>query len=256
MEISKSLLSRLEWLSQERVRSTTQRQGSFSHWCGLIFSEISTSRPSCSFMSETKVPRYPASAQNFWIDGHRSYARFAVDIPPFVSWILAAWTTTDNKQPSTSTTMCRFLPFVFFHRQFHVLRWLLPFSRSGNQWSHSLGSPCVRHLFASFLQDVLKFYPTVHWFGRGDKSYVPLNMVENHGVTVSIYNLNPPSTVQHPSIPVCSTCFSASLCIVGRFLPTARLSSRLDTTFVFFLPCIYFTTVSSSCEYRFLQLFS
>lgn len=85
MEISKSLLSRLEWLSQERVRSTTQRQGSFSHWCGLIFSEISTSRPSCSFMSETKVPRYPASAQNFWIDGHRSYARFAVDIPPFVS---------------------------------------------------------------------------------------------------------------------------------------------------------------------------
>jgi len=85
MEISKSLLSRLEWLSQERVRSTTQRQGSFSHWCGLIFSEISTSRPSCSFMSETKVPRYPASAQNFWIDGYRSYARLAVDIPPFVS---------------------------------------------------------------------------------------------------------------------------------------------------------------------------
>ena len=85
VEISKSLLSRLEWLSQERVRSTTQRQGSFSHWCGLIFSEISTSRPSCSFMSETKVPRYPASAQNFWIDGYRSYARLAVDIPPFVS---------------------------------------------------------------------------------------------------------------------------------------------------------------------------
>ena len=58
-------------------------------------------------------PRYPASAQNFRIDGNRSYARFAVDIPPFVSWILAAWTTTDNKYSSTSTTMCRFLPFVF-----------------------------------------------------------------------------------------------------------------------------------------------
>ena len=62
------MLRRLEWLSQERVRSTTQRQGSFSHRCGLIFSEISTSRPSCSFTSETKVPQYPVSAQNFWID--------------------------------------------------------------------------------------------------------------------------------------------------------------------------------------------
>ena len=105
------LLSRLEGLSQESVRSTLHRQGSFSHWWGLIFSEIS--RSSCSFRLETKVPRYPASAQSFWIDGYRIHARSAVDIPPFVSWILAAWTTADSKQPSTSTTMCRFLPFVF-----------------------------------------------------------------------------------------------------------------------------------------------
>ena len=82
-------------------------------WWGLIFSEISTSRLSCSFRLETKVSRYPASAQNLWIDGYRIYARLSVDIPPFVLWILAAWTTTDSKQPSTSTTMCRFLPFVF-----------------------------------------------------------------------------------------------------------------------------------------------
>ena len=27
--------------------------------------------------------------------------------------------------------MCRFLPFVFFLRQFHVLRWLLPFYTLG-----------------------------------------------------------------------------------------------------------------------------
>ena len=56
---------------------------------------------------------YPAPAQNFWIDTNRLYARFAVDIPPFLSWILAAWTTTDNKQSSTSTTMCRLLSFLF-----------------------------------------------------------------------------------------------------------------------------------------------
>ena len=39
-------------------------QGSFSPGRGLIFSEISTSRSSRSFKSETNVPRYPASAQN------------------------------------------------------------------------------------------------------------------------------------------------------------------------------------------------
>ena len=101
---------------------------------------------------------------------------------------------TDNKHPSTSTTMCRFLPFIFSLRQFCVLRWLLPFSHSGNQWSRSLDSPCVRHLFASFLQDAPEFYPTAHWSGRGDKSCVLLNTAENHGVTASIYTLHPEST--------------------------------------------------------------
>ena len=103
--------------------------------------------------------RAPASAQIFWIDGNRSYARFAVDMPPCVSWILAAWTTTDNKQPGTSTTMYRFLPFVFSLRQFHVLCWLLLFSHSENHWSRSLDSPCVRHSFVSFYKMLQNFIP-------------------------------------------------------------------------------------------------
>ena len=76
-----------------------------------------------------------------------------------MSWILAAWTATDSKQPSTSTTMCRFLPFVFSHRQFHLPYLPLLFSHSGNQWSRSLDSPCARYLFASFLQDAPYFIP-------------------------------------------------------------------------------------------------
>ena len=61
-------------------------QGSFSQRWGLIFSEISTSRPSCSFTSETKVPRYPASAQNFWIDRYRSQTWQHELPPPSCRW--------------------------------------------------------------------------------------------------------------------------------------------------------------------------
>ena len=46
--ISKSLASLRECPSQEIVRSTTQRQGSFSHAWGLIFSVMSTPNPNCS----------------------------------------------------------------------------------------------------------------------------------------------------------------------------------------------------------------
>lgn len=193
----------------------------------------------------------PASAQNFWIEGYRSYACLAVEIPPFVSWILAAWTTTDSKHPSTSTTMCRFLSFVFFLRQFHVLRWLLLFSHFGNQLSRSSDSPCVRHLFASFLQDAPESCSIDHWFWLGDKSCVLLDMVENHGAIVSIYTLNPPNTIRHLSVLVCSTRFPASPCTVVLFLPTAYLSSRLGTTFVSLFSCLNFATVAFICEYRF-----
>ena len=141
-----------------------------------------------------------------------------------------------RKQPSTSTTMCRFLPFVFFLHQFHVLRWLLPFLHFGNRWSRSLDSPHVRHLFMSFLQDVPEFYPTARWSGLDDKNCVLLNRVENHEEIVSIYALNPPNTVLHLSIPVCSTYSSASPYTVALFLPTAYLSSRSGTTFGLFLP--------------------
>ena len=79
-------------------------------------------------------------------------------------------------------------------------------------------------------------------------------MVENHEVTVSIYILNLPNTVLHPSIPACSTCSFSSLYIVGLSLPTAHLSSHLGMTLVFFLPSLYFTTVLSPCEYSFLLL--
>ena len=54
------------------------------------------------------------------------------------------------------------------------------------------------------------------------------------------------------SIPACSMCSCASRYRVVRFLPTAHLSSRLDTTLVLFLPCIYFSITFFTCEYRFL----
>lgn len=54
-----------------------------------------------------------------------------------------------------------------------------------------------------------------------------------------------------PSIPACSTYTCASLYTVARSLPTAHLSSRLGTTSVLFLPCLYFTTAFTSCEYSF-----
>ena len=193
-----------------------------------------------------KVPRYLASVQNFWIDGYRSYACLAVDIPPFVSWILAAWTTTDNQQPSTSTTMCRFLPFVFSLRQFHVLRWLLPFLHSGNQWSRSLDSPCVQRLFASFSQDAPEFYPKARWFECVDKSCVLWNMVGNHEVIVSIYTRNPPNTALHLSIPTCSTCSCASPYTVVLSLPVAYLPSRSGTTFFYHICSLLVNTGSKN----------
>ena len=61
----------------------------------------------------TKVPRYPASAQKASIEGYFSQAFRATRIPDFVSWMFAAWTVTASKFPIVSTTMCRFLPFVF-----------------------------------------------------------------------------------------------------------------------------------------------
>ena len=98
----------------------------------------------------------------------------------------------------------------FFLHQFHVLHWLLPFSHSGNQWLRSLDSPFIWHLFASFSQDAPGFYPTDHWFGRGDKNCVLLIMAENRGATVAIYTPNPPNTGQYPPIPVCPTCSCTS----------------------------------------------
>ena len=158
-----------------------------------------------------------------------------------------------NRQQAAQHIYCDvpFSAFRFFPRLFLVLRWLLLFSHSGNQWSRSLDSPCVQHLFVSFLQDAPEFYPTAHWSGHGDKNCVRLNMVENHAVTVSIYTLNLPNTARHPSIPVCSTCSCPSLYTVALFLPTVHLSSRSATTPVFFLPCLYFTTNLFPCEYRF-----
>ena len=79
-------------------------------------------------------------------------------------------------------------------------------------------------------------------------------MAENHEVIVSIYTLNPPNTVLHPSTSVCSTCSSSSPCTVALFLPTAYLSSRSGTTFGLFLPYSYLTTVLCPCEYSFLHL--
>jgi len=62
----------------------------FFPFVGLDFSDISTPRPNCSSTSDIKVPLYPASAQNFRMEGYRAYACFAAEIPAFVSWILAA----------------------------------------------------------------------------------------------------------------------------------------------------------------------
>lgn len=46
-EISNSFARRRAAFIQAKVRSTIQRHGSFSHSCGLIFSEMSTRRRSC-----------------------------------------------------------------------------------------------------------------------------------------------------------------------------------------------------------------
>ena len=168
----------------------------------------------CSFKSETNVPRYPASAQNFQIDGNRSYAHFAVDMPPFVSWILATWTTTDNKHPSTSTTMCRFLPFVFSSVNSSCLAGYYRFHTLGINdriaWT-LLASGICSYLFYKMLQNFIT------------------KSAENHGVTVSIGTLNLQNTARHPS-------------------------SRLGTTSFLFLPYLYFTTGLSFCEYSFLYV--
>ena len=77
-------------------------------------------------------------------------------------------------------------------------------------------------------------------------------MAENHGAVVSTCTPNLPNTALHSSIPVCSTCSFAFPCTVGLSLPTVYLSSRWDTTFVLFLPCLYFTTIFCLCEYSIL----
>ena len=77
-------------------------------------------------------------------------------------------------------------------------------------------------------------------------------MAENHEVIVSIYILNPPNIVLHPSIPVCSTCSSAFPYTVALFLPNAYLLSRSGTTFELFPPYSYITTIPCLCEYSFL----
>ena len=57
---------------------------------------------------------------NLDIEGYLSKACLATTILLFVSWTFAAWTLTDSRHPKTSTTICRFLPFVFFPHLFHV----------------------------------------------------------------------------------------------------------------------------------------
>ena len=75
--------------------------------------EMSTPKPSSRKTSCSKDLRYPASAQNRWMDGYFLKASHAARIPDFVSCILAAWTTTASRFPMVSTTMCRLCPFVF-----------------------------------------------------------------------------------------------------------------------------------------------
>lgn len=77
---------------------------------------INTTPQSLTGIKRKSPPGIPASAQKRSRDGYLLHACFAGMIPAFVSWIFAACTTTASRFPNVSTTMCRFLPFVFFHR--------------------------------------------------------------------------------------------------------------------------------------------
>ena len=100
--------------------------------------------------------------------------------------------------------MCRFLPFVFFHHLFHVRLHRLLFLHFANLLFRSLVFLSFPHSLEFSLLDGLVFSPTILSFLLFYKSYVLLNMAENHAVIVSIYTLNPPSIILHLSALFCS----------------------------------------------------
>src|SRR5918993_752387 len=130
------------WEIHAKVRSATQRRGSFSKlgragnlprsiscpsldhslaqirrtFSGGGFGDrftTSTSRPSeCSAHSLPR-PRYPASTHRYESRGRRERAGSSRRLMPSWSGTFALWTLASTTRPSVSTSRCLFLPLTF-----------------------------------------------------------------------------------------------------------------------------------------------
>ena len=142
-----------------------------------------------------------------------------------------------------------FSSFCFFPHQFLVLRLLALFLHFVSQLSCSSGSPCVRHLFASFLLHTLIFCSTARLFLLFDKNYVQSNMVENHVVlpplTTGIYQIQY-CICQFSFAPFAFSNFSILLSPISYFVLTGPSSANIIFKFDIFLdlyiiPCKFLT---------------
>ena len=151
--------------------------------------------------------------------------------------------------------MCSFLPFVFFPHLFHVRLHMLPFLHVANLLFRSLVLPSYLRSLKFSLLDGLVFFSIILSFLLFYKNCAPSNMVENHGVTVSIYILyilNPPNTILHLLALFCSICSSSSPYTMVLFLSIVRLLCRSGTTSSFpFYPYLHSIISYQICEYGF-----
>ena len=143
--------------------------------------------------------------------------------------------------------MCRFLPFVFFPHLFHVRLRMLPFLHFANLLFRSLVLPSyLRSLEFSLLDGLILSFLLFY------KNCAPSNMVENHGVTVSIYILNPPIIILHLSALFCSIYSFSFPYTMVLFLSIVCLLCRSGTTASFpFYPYLHSIILYQICEYGF-----
>ena len=126
--------------------------------------------------------------------------------------------------------MCRFLPFVFFPHLFHVRLHRLLFLHFANLLFRSLVLLSFPQSLEFSLLDGLVFFPIILSFLLFYKNCAPSNMVENHGVTVFIYILNPPNIIMHLLALFCSIYSSSFPYTMVLFLSIVCLLRRSGTT--------------------------
>ena len=147
-------------------------------------------------------------------------------MPPFVSWIFAAWTRIHRRFPIVSVTMCRFLPFVFFPRHIRDFLRNTLFLRSVNQSVRNSVLHSFLLVFVLLWQGVSSFCPIRRYFLLGDKNSIQYHAADSHAAAFSIGSLS----LRYTALPL--PMISYDICFYFRMerilwlLPIAHLSNH------------------------------